>query len=171
MQLTTSQPVPLNLYQRLARKTIEHARTSFLIPIVWRVYGAQGTLSQLEYLQQLPPGTLGRGVADILARHNLQLIPHYQNHDLKHVLLGYDMTSEDELKLKAFMLGNGDHSITCFGFLALAVLTPELWPELKKHYRHGRRTLPIRHWQLTQYAALNVEQLRHNIGFHESPQV
>ncbi|QNH63145.1 hypothetical protein [Hymenobacter sediminicola] len=166
--LPTPKTPSLNPYQRLARTTIEHARTSFLIPIFQRLYGCNNTKVQLTQLQALPPGTLGRGVADILARYNLQLIPHYENHDLKHVLLGYDMTPEDELKLKAFMLGNGDYSITCIGFLALALLTPELWPELTEHFRRGRHTLPVRHWSLTEYATQQVEQLRDQIGFYEA---
>lgn len=163
-----SQPARLNLYQCFARKTIEHARTSFLIPIFWRVYGAQNIQNQLDYLQNLPSGTLGRGVADILHQHNLQLIPHYENHDLKHVLLGYDMTPEDELLLKAFMLGNGDYSITCIGFLAFALLTPELWPQLRTHFRRGRLTGCVLRWSLTKYATQNVEVLRQEIGFYEA---
>ncbi|MDF7813397.1 hypothetical protein [Hymenobacter sp. YC55] len=162
------QPARLNLYQRFARKTIEHAKTSFLIPIFWRVYGAQNIQNQSEYLQSLPSGTLGRGVADILHQHKLQLIPHYENHDLKHVLLDYNMTPEDELLLRAFMLGNGDYSITCIGFLAFALLTPELWPQLRTHFRRGRRTSCVLHWSLTKYASQNVEALRQEIGFYQA---
>jgi ubiquinone biosynthesis protein Coq4 len=165
-QLPTT--APLNRYQQLARKTIEHARTSFLIPIFQRLYGCQNVAVQQQYLQTLPPGTLGRGVADLLQRHHLQLIPHYEDHDLKHVLLGYDMTPEDELKLKAFMCGNGDLSVTSVGFLALGLLTPELWPQLAAHYRRGRRTQPVRHWRLLEYAAHDLEPLRQQIGFYEA---
>ncbi|GAA3954370.1 Coq4 family protein [Hymenobacter algoricola] len=171
MLLSSQQPASLNRYQRLARKTIEHARTSVLIPVFWRLYGAQHVQNRLATLQSLPPGTLGRGVADLLGRHHLQLIPHYENHDLKHVLLGYDMTPEDELKLKAFMFGNGDCSITCLGFLALALLTPELWPELRAHYRRGRRTLPVLRWSLQALADRNLEALRAEIGFYEAQRV
>lgn len=95
----------LNAYQVLARKIIMHARTSFLIPIFQRLYGREPGGIRLATLS-LPPGTLGRGVADLLACHDLQLTQHYEDHNLKHALLGYDMTSEGELKLKAFTLGN-----------------------------------------------------------------
>ncbi|GAA4357362.1 hypothetical protein GCM10023185_22010 [Hymenobacter saemangeumensis] len=154
----------LNAYQRLARQVVVHARTSFLIPIFRRLYGTEQAQTQLSYLQSLPEGTLGRGVADCLQQHQLQLIPQYEDHDLKHVVLGYDMTPEDELKLKAFMLGNGDWSITCLGFLAFAVLTPELWPELRRHFHRGRQTHPIRHWRLGEYATERVDRLRQRIG-------
>jgi len=166
--LLAYQPVSLNLYQRLARKVIVSARTSIVIPIVRHLHGARDVEQQLNELQNLPLGTLGRGVADLLRRHKLQLIPHYENHDLKHVLLGYDMTPEDELKLKAFMLGNGDYSFTCFAFLTLGLLTPELWPTLMRHFRQGRRTQPIHRWHLADYAGYDVEQLRYQIGFYEA---
>ena len=162
--MQTQAPASLNSYQMLARKVIVHARTSFLIPIFRRRYGAADASVQLRYLEQLPVGTLGRGVADILHDNHLQLIPHYENHDLKHVLLGYAMTPEDELKLKAFMLGNGDWSFTCVGFLLLAVLTPEVWPALRRHYQRGRRTQCIVNWTLAEYAGHCTAALRQRIG-------
>jgi len=91
-------PHSLNGYQVLARKLIVHVRTSFLIPIFRRLYGTAAARVQLSYLQKLPVGTLGRGVADILRDNHLQLIPHYENHDLKHVLLGYAMTPRGRAK-------------------------------------------------------------------------
>lgn len=154
----------LNAYQVLARKIIAPARPSFLIPIFQRLYGRAPGGIQLAALQSLPPGTLGRGVADLLTCHGLQLIPHYEDHDLKHVLLGYDMTPEDELKLKAFTLGNGDWSLTCVGFLLFAVLTPEGWPGLLLHYRRGRRVPPVFRWKLADYAAHDLAALRQSIG-------
>lgn len=162
--MQTQAKTSLNGYQLLARKLIVHARTSFLIPIFRRLYGVADSSVQLRYLEQLPVGTLGRGVADILRENHLQLIPHYENHDLKHVLLGYAMTPEDELKLKAFMLGNGDWSFTCVGFLLLAVLTPEVWPALRRHYQRGRRTQSIVGWTLAEYAGQCTAALRHQIG-------
>ena len=162
--MQTQASTPLNGYQVLARKVIVHASTSFLIPIFRRPYGVAEASVQLSYLEKLPVGTLGRGVADIMHNNYLQLIPHYENHDLKHVLLGYAMTPEEELKLKAFMLGNGDWSITCVGFLLLAVLTPEVWPALRRHYQRGRRTQPIVGWTLTEYAGHYTAALRQQIG-------
>ena len=165
MQLSP-QTAPLNLYQRLVRKTIHYVKASIIIPFVWYLYGPRNIEKQLRDLQGLPLGTVGRGMADLLRQHNLQLIPRYETHDLKHVLLRYDMTPEDELKLKAFMLGNGDYSFRCFALLSFALLTPELWPTLTAHFRRGRRTQPIHGWHLADYAAYDVEQLRYQIGFY-----
>ncbi|GAA4025605.1 hypothetical protein GCM10022409_07010 [Hymenobacter glaciei] len=162
--LQTHVPKPLNGFQVLARQIIVHAKTSFLIPILRQLYGTADARAQFNYLQSLPAGSLGRGVADVLHANDLRLIPHYENHDLKHVLLGYDMTPDDELKLKAFMLGNGDWSIMCLGFLLLAVLTPEVWPALRQHYYRGQRTQPIVAWTLATYATQSTAALRQQIG-------
>jgi ubiquinone biosynthesis protein Coq4 len=161
---TTRHPT-LNAYQRLARQAVVHVRTSFLIPLLWRWYRPRHARQQLQELASLPPGTLGRGVADLLRAHHLQLIPHYEDHDLKHVLLGYGMTPEDELKLKAFTLGNGDYSLTCVGFLLMGLLLPELWPELRQHFRRGRQVRAgVYRWRLRDYAARDLAELRREIG-------
>ncbi|MEJ7660346.1 MAG: hypothetical protein WKG07_12380 [Hymenobacter sp.] len=158
----------LNAYQVLARKIIVHARTSFLIPIFQRLYGRATSGHPAGRIARPAARHLGRGVADLLARHGLQLIPHYEDHDLKHVLLGYDMTPEDKLKLKAFTLGNGDWSLACVGFLLFTMLTPEGWPGLLRHYRRGRQVPPVFHWKLADYAAHDLVRLRQSIGLRVS---
>lgn len=155
---------PLNRYQTLVRKIILQSKVSFLIPTLSLLYGTKAPRAQLRFLQSLPAGTLGRGVADKLAEHDFQLIPHYESHDLKHILLDYDMTPEDELRMKAFMLGNGDWSFACLIFLSFAVLAPEIWPELRQHYRRGQQTQSITHWTLADYAAQPTAALRQQIG-------
>jgi ubiquinone biosynthesis protein Coq4 len=157
----------LNGYQKLVRKIILQSKVSFLIPTLSLLYGTKAAHAQLRILQNLPAGTLGREVADKLAEHDFQLIPHYENHDLKHVMLGYDMTPEDELRLKAFMLGNGDWSFACLIFLSFAVLAPEMWPELRQHYYRGRQTQSITHWTLAEYATQPTSLLRQQIGLPE----
>ncbi|GAB3638108.1 hypothetical protein GCM10027422_36980 [Hymenobacter arcticus] len=156
-------PAPPNGYQRLVRQLIEGLFSWVLIPAFCFRYGTAGTRAQQQLLRGLPLGTVGRAVADLLAAHHLQLIPGYENHDLKHVLLGYAMTPDDELNLKAFMLGNGDWSLASVGLSLLVVLTPERWPALWRHYRRGGRAPSIIHWKLTEYASHDLASLRQSI--------
>jgi hypothetical protein len=153
-------PAQLNGYQWLVRQFIERLFSWVLIPAFRLRYGTAGTRAQQQLLQGLPVGTVGRAVADLLAAHRLQLIPGYENHDLKHVLLGYAMTPDDELKLKAFMLGNGDWSLASLVLSLLAVLTPEQWPAMWQHYQRGRQSPSIVHWQLRDYALQDLARLR-----------
>lgn len=153
-------PAQLNGCQRLVRLFIERLFSWVLIPAFCLRYGTAGTRAQQQLLQRLPVGTVGRAVADLLAAHRLQLIPGYENHDLKHVLLGYAMTPDDELKLKAFMLGNGDWSLASLVLSLLVVLTPERWPVLWQHYQRGRGAPSIVHWNLADYAHRDLASLR-----------
>jgi hypothetical protein len=144
--MSTIVSAQLNGYQWVVRQLIERLFSCVLIPAFrWR-YGTAGTQAQQQLLQRLPVGTVGRAVADLLAAHRLQLIPGYENHD--------------ELKLKAFMLGNGDWSLASLLLSLLAGLTPEQWPVLWQHYQRGRRAPSIVHWKLVDYASQNLANLR-----------
>ena len=80
-------------------------------------------------LKKLDEGTLGREIANCLENHELNLVPYYESHDLKHVLLDYQMTPEGEIRLQAFMIGNGNLTLPSFAiFIYGALLLPELWP-------------------------------------------
>jgi hypothetical protein len=143
---------------------IERVFGQLVIPAYQRWYGLATLRARQRQLQRLPPGTAGRTVADLLAAHGLHLLPGFESHDLKHVLLGYPMTPADELRLKAFMLGNGDWSIPNLALLSLALLTPPEWPDLWRHYQWGRRTPSIVHWRLADYATRNLAELRQLLG-------
>lgn len=47
-----------------------------------------------EELQAFPDGTLGKDLVNFLHKKELQLLPYYARHDIKHILLGYDTTDE-----------------------------------------------------------------------------
>ena len=70
-------------------------------------------------------GTLGKDIANCLEKNNLRFVPNYESHDLKHVLLDFKMTPVDEIRMQAFMLGNGNYSIPGFAiFIFGALLLP-----------------------------------------------
>ncbi|HYE55154.1 MAG TPA: hypothetical protein VD996_09935 [Chitinophagaceae bacterium] len=53
----------------------------------------------------MPEGTLGKDIADCLQKHRLRLVPKFESHDLKHVVLNFQMTPADEIRMQAFMMG------------------------------------------------------------------
>ena len=94
-------------------------------------------------LQELPDGTLGKDIANCLEKNNLRLVPNYESHDLKHVLLDFKMTPVDEIRMQAFMLGNGNYSIPSFAiFFFGAILLPDLWRTFYKDYKNGLNSKP-----------------------------
>lgn len=115
-------------------------------------------------LSRLPEGTLGRDIADCLQKHELKMVAGYESHDLKHVLLNYKMTPLDEIRLQAFMLGNGNYSIPSFAIFTFgAFLLPLQWRIFYRDYQEGCRTQPISTWTIDEFAHCNTNRLRQMI--------
>lgn len=112
-------------------------------------------------LKRLPEGTLGRDIANCLEKHKLRLVPNYESHDLKHVLLDFKMTPVDEIRMQAFMLGNGNYSIPSIAiFIFGALLLPDLWKTFYYDYKSGRNARPIKTWTIEEYAHCRTAALR-----------
>ncbi len=112
-------------------------------------------------LQELPDGTLGKDIGNYLERNGLRLVPNYESHDLKHVLLDFQMTPVDEIRMQAFMLGNGNYSIPSFAiFIFGSLLLPDLWTTFYKDFKNGRNAKPISTWTIEEYAHCETSTLR-----------
>lgn len=101
-----------------------------------------------EQLLHFPAGTLGKDLIIFLEEKNLQLLPHYAKHDIKHILLQYDTTDDGEVCLQCFMLGNGHLSFpvaatVLYGFVTM----PEHWKKFVTAYLRGKQSLPIARWK------------------------
>ena len=152
--------VRMNVVQKLARWTIESAFELSVATI-----GCFNDMSRfrrkVDTLRECGAGSLGKEVADILDRRGLTLVPGYESHDLKHALLGFDMNAEGEVRMQAFMIGNGNHSVPSFAiFIFGAALLPDLWQTFLADFREGRRTRPISAWTIDRYASDSLAALR-----------
>lgn len=131
---------------------------------VWLIeflFGTNKLKTKVEALNKLAEGTLGKEIAQCLKEHQLNLVPGYESHDLKHVLLGYEMTPLDEIRMQAFMLGNGNWSIPSLTiFLYGAILLPHKWSIFRLDFIKGRRAIPIKHWTIEAYAEWQLNELQ-----------
>lgn len=119
-------------------------------------------------LHQLPEGTLGRDLIKMLDEHQLQLLPYYVKHDIKHVLLGYDTTGEGEVCLQCFMLGNRHLSFPVMATVLFGLFTmPEYWPVFIKAFQRGRKSIVIENWQWFSLLELPTQSLMQQINSHE----
>lgn len=101
-----------------------------------------------EALQQFPADTLGYDLVNFLHHKELQLLPYYARHDIKHILLDYDTTDEGEVCLQCFMLGNGHISFPVAATVLYGLVTmPEYWGGFKKAFARGRKSVPISDWK------------------------
>lgn len=154
----------MNAIQRLARHLIKRT-FDFTVKTIQRFEDDPRAYEQKnEWLRNLPPGTLGADIVRCLDENRVKLVPGFESHDLKHVLLGYEMTPVDEIRLQAFMIGNGNYSSVSFAILILGIfLLPDEWQTLYRDFKKGRKSLPIRTWTIEQYAHHNTLDLRKHI--------
>ena len=137
---------------------------SIALPILKVIRKPQLFPYNRQQLQQMEEGTLGNALIKMLDDNNLQLLPYYAKHDIKHILLGYDTTDKGEVCLQCFMLGNGHISFpvfitVVFGFIAV----PEHWKSFIKAYKTGRQSNPIDGWKWFEILDEPVEALQHRI--------
>ncbi|MGV3610354.1 MAG: hypothetical protein ACO1N0_05370 [Fluviicola sp.] len=159
----------MNILQKLARKII---KKSFNLS-VWTIqqfYDMSVYEEKMSQLRNLPEGTVGFDIAKCLDENELTLVPKYESHDMKHVLLGYEMTPVDEIRMQAFMLGNGNYSFPCFAILTFGMLLlPDEWKTLYQDFKKGRVSKKIKTWGIEAYATCNTVELRKRIA-EEQPE-
>lgn len=103
------------------------------------------TRQQLLHMQE---GTLGKELIIMLDKNNLQLLPYYAKHDIKHILLNYDTTDRGEVCLQCFMLGNGHLSFPVLITVLFGIVTvPEHWSSFKAAYKKGKQSNLIENWK------------------------
>lgn len=115
---------------------------------------------KMEYLRSLPAGTVGHDLVQMLDSKGLKLIPGFTKHDLNHLILGYDMTPEEELCMQAYLIGNGHWQLQCFIFLSSAVLLPGLWSTLWCHYTLGKQSKSLSPLHLDDCLLKSTDQVR-----------
>jgi ubiquinone biosynthesis protein Coq4 len=123
----------------------------------------------LRQLEAMPQDSLGYSLGIFLSQRNLELLPYYARHDIKHVLLKYDTTDEGEVCLQCFMLGNGHLSIPVIATVLYGFFTmPEYWSSFKIAYRRGKRSIPIENWEWFPLLYEPLEQLQQKIDNEDS---
>lgn len=150
----------MNILQVVARAIIKKS-FHFSVWTIEQFHDIAVYEQKTKELKALPEGTLGKEIADCLERNGLRLVPKFESHDLKHVLLDFKMTPVDEIRLQAFMLGNGNYSIASFAiFIFGALLLPELWITFYKDFKNGQNSKPISTWTIEEFAHCNTSTLR-----------
>jgi hypothetical protein len=160
----------MNIFQYSARAIIKNS-FHFSVWLIEQFYDMRPYIEKKRLLKNYPEGSLGRDISDCLEANNLNLVPHFESHDLKHTLLGYEMNAVDEIRMQAFMIGNGNYTIASFTiFIFGMMLLPDLWLLFYKDFSKGELAQPISTWQIDEFAKKPTEQLRREIfNYNTSP--
>lgn len=117
-----------------------------------------------EELKNFPEGTLGNELVNFLETKELQLLPYYARHDIKHILLDYDTTDKGEGCLQCFMLGNRHVSFPVIATVLYGLITmPEYWPSFKKAFKRGKKCRPIEDWKWFEILTEKTADLKNKI--------
>jgi len=153
----------MNILQKLSRQIIKKS-FNFSVWTIEQFHDKNFYAAQVQNLRSFPIGTLGNDIAKCLDENNLGLVPKFESHDLKHVLLDYKMTPVDEIRMQAFMLGNGNYTFPCFAILTFgAILLPDEWLTFYKDFKKGLNSKPISSWTIEKYAEFQTLSLRSQV--------
>ena len=118
-------------------------------------------------LSNFPVNTLGRDLVEFLGNKELELLPYYARHDMKHILLGYDTTDEGEGCLQCFMFGNRHISFPVLATVLYAFVTmPEYWHSFQAAYKRGRKCTSISNWKWFEILEEPTAILKQKINTH-----
>jgi len=121
----------------------------------------------LAGMGQMPEGTVGKALYCFLHDNGLDLLPYYEKHDIKHVVLGYEATEEGEVSLQCFMLANGRITVpvvlcVLFGFLTM----PEYYRRFIKAWHRGRRVPALSRIDWFSLPPYPISEVRKRIGLY-----
>lgn len=112
-------------------------------------------------LKTFPAHSLGKELVDFLEEKELELLPYYARHDIKHILLDYDTTDEGEACLQCFMLGNGHISFPVIATVGYGLITmPEYWKSFKRAFQRGKNCKSIDGWKWFEILHLPTKELK-----------
>jgi ubiquinone biosynthesis protein Coq4 len=118
------------------------------LPLLMKIRKPEHFPYTVEALQQFPVNSMGFDLVNFLHRKELQLLPYYAKHDIKHILLQYDTTDEGEVCLQCFMLGNRHFSFPVAATVLYGLVTmPEYRKSFNKAYHRGKKSISIKNWQ------------------------
>jgi hypothetical protein len=130
------------------------SRAFFLaVSLIERLHDMRPYQQKLEALAQLPAGSVGQEMAAAMQARQLNFVPGFESHDLKHVVLGYALEPLDEIRLQAFMLGNGNWTLPSVLIFLFGLLLPHRYRLFYQDYRAGRACPSL--------AALTIEECQH----------
>jgi len=121
-----------------AEHFVENIKINCVIKPLQSIYSKRFYEDKLMQMRNLPSNTIGNDLAKMLDENSLKLIPKFESHDLKHLILGYSMTAQEEIKMQAYLLGNGSRKFSCVLFLLSGILFPSMWKQYYQEYTKGK---------------------------------
>jgi ubiquinone biosynthesis protein Coq4 len=122
----------------------------------------------MEQLSALPYETVGNELWQLLNANSIRLLPYYERHDIKHVVLNYPFTDEGEVSLQFFMLANGRVSFPVLATVLYGLLTmPEYYSSFKKAWKRGKQVKSLEKMDWFGIMELPLAVVQRQIQIHQ----
>ena len=150
---------------KLRSKLLVYLTHKMALPVLRIIRKPEKFPFTMAELKLFPQHSLGNDLAVFLKEKELELLPYYARHDIKHILLAYDTTDEGEGCLQCFMLGNGHISFPVLATVIYGFVTmPEYWGNFRRAFVNGKQSNPIADWKwfeiLEQPTASLIKQIK-----------
>jgi len=94
----------------------------------------------MSELLELESGTLGRDLAEKLTKNGFHLLPNYERHDCKHLILEFEMDEKGEACMQFYFLGNRHCSFPVLITVTFCLfLMPDYWSSFYKNFKKGKK--------------------------------
>jgi hypothetical protein len=124
----------IQLLKKLRSNMLVLLTHTFALPILKIVRRKKKFPYSMEQLSALPYETVGNELWQLLNANSLRLLPYYERHDIKHVVLNYPFTDEGEV-------ANGRISFPVLATVLYGLATmPEYYSSFKKAWLRGKQT-------------------------------
>ena len=145
----------------LRSKLLELLTHKIALPIIGKFRKRPPFPYSMEQLLSFSDGTLGKDLALYLAKKNFKLLPNYERHDCKHIILQYEMDEEGEARMQFYFLGNRHYSIPVVMTVFICfVLMPEHWGKFYYEFKKGRRAKTFNNVDFNRIVLHNTKELR-----------
>ncbi len=125
-------------------KLLEFLTHKIALPLIGRFRKKPKFVFSMSQLLTFEEGTLGKDLALYLNKMGFKLLPNYEQHDCKHIILQYEMDEAGEARMQFYFLGNKHYSLpvlsTC---LICFFLMPECWKQFKADFEQGKKGKPF----------------------------
>lgn len=125
-------------------KLLEFLTHKIALPMIGKFRNKPKFIHSMDELMQFEDGTLGKDLAVYLKNMNFKLLPNYEQHDCKHIILQYEMDEAGEARMQFFFLGNRHYSVPVISTCIICFfMMPEYWKQFRIDYQRGTTTRPF----------------------------
>ncbi|MFK8044682.1 MAG: hypothetical protein AB8B72_04255 [Crocinitomicaceae bacterium] len=123
---------------------------------------------RVEDYKKMKVGSLGWKYHKLVLSGTIQFKANLIKHDMKHIILGYDMTIKNELNIVAFLLGNKSaNKVSTLYLITCLLFVPEYFTKLRKHYKRGQIAHRIKDYNLSNFVEMDLKSIQKTLNIPE----